>query len=380
MNISDVKRFGLFLVLIFGSLKSVAYPEMIRHGYVNCAACHTTTQGGDLLSPYGRELGKELFSRNDSIFKSSSAEKNYWEVETPEWLRVGADLRLLQVMTESSVASKGRFMIMQVDVDSLWKPHEKVSVYASMGRFEPNKGDAEWKDFIYVPRLWAQYTETWRDGSEQVSFRVGRFFPVYGVNIAEHTYVNRRYLSLNPGQERLAAELSWNNENYQVVATGMSQRGRFKDYDGEKGYVLQVSKVFGKSARVGMNIYRSRIIQGGSEQDNAFEGLFALIGWTPQFSTLFQADKIYFPHGKTGFLDFLKFSYEYTQGVQLFLTQEYYNANTEKTDPHVESYGLGVQYFPFPNFDFFATYKKTKDTSQLNEFQNVVWLIAHFYL
>lgn len=374
-----MKNLFVLVFVIFGGRHVWAYPEMIRHGYVNCSACHTTHQGGDMLSLYGRELSKELFSRNDSIFKSPSAEKKYWEIESPEWLRVGANIRLLQTLTENSQASKGRFMFMQVDVDTLWKIAEKVQAYVSVGRFEPSKPDAEWRDFIYMPRAWVQYQDAWRGGAETGSVRVGRFYPVYGINIAEHTYVTRRYLDFNPGQERVSAELAWNNENYQIVATGIAQRARFDQYDGEKGYVLQVSKVFGPRAKAGLNIYRSTVTQGGREEDKAFEGVFALIGWSTEFSTLFQADKIYYPGGKTGFVDLSKFSYEYTQGVQLFITQEYYNADTEKTDPHVESYGVGVQYFPFPNFDFFTTYKKTKDSSQLDEYQDVVWLIAHIY-
>lgn len=375
-----MRSFCLFVLLFFLKPFVWAYPEMIRHGYVNCLACHTTHQGGDMLSAYGKELGKELFSRNDSLFKSPNAEKKYWEIETPEWLQVGANVRLLQTMTENSVASKGRFMFMQVDLDGLFKIGDKVKVYSSLGRYEPSKPEAEWKDFVYSPRLWAQYSEFWNGGVETAALRVGRFYPVYGINLVEHTYVNRRYLDFNPGQERIAAEISWSNENYQVVATGLKQRARFDQYDDESGYVVQLSKVFGKNARAGFNIYRSKLSQNGGDQDKAYEGVYALIGWTTEFSTLFQADKIYYPGGKTGFLDFLKFGYEYTQGVQLFLTQEYYNPDTEKTDPHVESYGLGVQYFPFPNFDFFATFKKTKDSSQLDEYQNVVWLIAHIYL
>lgn len=374
-------RISVFLVLlVLATVKSFAYPDMIRHGYVNCMACHTTHQGGDMLSAYGRELGKELYSRNDSLFKSANAEKSYWEIETPEWLKVGANVRLLQTMSESSVASKGRFMIMQVDVDSLFKVNERTIVYASVGRYENSQSDAEWKDFIYSPRLWTQYTHTWRGGAEVASLRAGRFYPVYGINIAEHTYVNRRYLDFNPGQERIMAELAWSNENYQVVASGLGQRGRYDKYDDEKGYVLQVSKVFGKATRAGVNIYRSQLDQGNTKMDKSFEGVFAMIGWTPEVSMLLQADKIYYPNGKTGFLDFVKVNYEYTQGVHLFVTQEYYNADMQKTDPHLESYGIGAQYFPFPNFDFFATFKKTKDSSQLDEYQNVVWLIAHFYL
>src|SRR5438445_10419393 len=246
---------------------------MIRHGYVNCMACHTTRQGGDLLSPYGKELGKELFSRNDSIFKTPKSEKNYWEIETPEWLSVGANARLLQTFSESSVASEGRFMIMQVDIDALVKATENISFYGSIGRYEPSKPDAEWRDFIYTPRVWAQYSQNWRDGAEGASIRAGRFYPTYGINIAEHTFATRRYLEFNPGQERVSVEASWSDENYQITATGILERANFDKYDPEKGYAIQISKVFGKTVRAGANIYRTTLTQNSIDQDKAFEGV-----------------------------------------------------------------------------------------------------------
>ncbi|MGE0633226.1 MAG: hypothetical protein AB7O96_12505 [Pseudobdellovibrionaceae bacterium] len=371
-----MKRVLLFFLLAFVN-KAWSFPETIRHGYVNCMACHTTSQGGDLLSLYGRELSKEIFSRKDSIFKTSQTEKNYWEVETPEWLNVGGDVRLLQTFSESSVASKGRFMVMQVDLDGVAKLGENLQFYGSVGRYEPTAANSEWQDFIYTPRAWIQYSHS--DGAKFMALRVGRFFPTYGINIPEHTYVTRRYLDFNPGQERLSAEISWSNENYQFVATALSKRATFERYDPERGYVLQLSKVFGKNARIGVNLYRSKLTQSGVEQNKAFEGVYALVGLAPEWSMLVQVDRIYYPHGKTGVDDLLKFSYEYTQGLQFFFTQEYYNKDTVKTDPHVEAFGVGAEYFPAPNVELVATYRQYKDSSQLNELQKQVWLIAHLY-
>lgn len=370
----------IFIFFILVGSMARAYPELIRHGYVNCMACHTTSQGGDLLTPYGRELGKELLSRNDSFFAEPSAEKKTWEIKSPDWLRVGLSSRLLQTMTESSVASKGRFMFMQLDVDAMAELQSGLQIYGGVGRYEPTKSNAEWRDFIYVPRLWGRYVFTQRDGAELYSFRAGRFFPSYGINLAEHAYVTRRYLEFNPGQERVSFETAWSNENYQATVTVLAQRAFYEKFDDENGYVLQASKVFGKTTRLGMNIYRSHLSQNGSRMEKAFEGIFALIGWNTQYSLLLQVDQIHQPDSKTGLVDLMKWGFEYTQGVQLFFTQEYYNANTEKTDPHTEAYGVGVHYFPQSNFDFFATFKKQKDSAQLSEFQNIVWLIAHVYL
>ncbi len=352
---------------------------MIRHGYVSCLACHTTHQGGDLLTAYGKELSKELFSRNDSWLQTSKDVDSSWRIETPDWLRLGSQVRLLQTFSESSVASKGRFMIMQVDVDGVADLSPNLQIYSAIGRYEPPQPDAEWKDFIYSPRAWIQYSENWNDSADTASLRIGRFYPNYGINLIEHTYVNRRYLEFNPGQERLSAELAYSTQNYQVVATGLTHRSNYQEYDSEKGYTVQVSKVFGKSARAGVNLYRSQLNSRGTLQDKKYDGVFALIGWTTEFSTLIQADRIYRADGKQGFLDFIKFGYEYAKGIQLFATQEYYNADTTVTEPHVEAYGVGVHYFPVTNFDFFLSIKKQKDSVQLNEFQNVMWLIGHMY-
>jgi hypothetical protein len=378
-------KFYLFLVLLlagpFFPRVAHAYPEMVRHGYVNCMACHTTPHGGDMLSMYGRELGKELLSRNDSVFKSSGAkEKNYLEIETPEWLNVGASARFLQAFSESSIASKAQFVIMQIDIDALTKLYEeKIKLYASIGRFEPSKADAEWQDFIYTPRVWVQYQENW--GGSKVSFlRAGRFFPAYGLQIPEHNFVTRKNLGFNPGQERVAAEATWSDEDYQFSATALFQRAQFADYVPEKGYVLQASKVFGKNARAGINMYRSTLTQSGADTKQSFEGVYALIGWDEQITTLVQADRLNSPDGKTGFLDLFKLSYEWIPGLQVAAFQQYSNSDTQKTGPHQESFGVEVYYFPLPNFNLSAALAKQKDSAELDEQQTKAWFVAHFYL
>ncbi|MGZ3742643.1 MAG: hypothetical protein ACXWRE_01910 [Pseudobdellovibrionaceae bacterium] len=374
---SSAKYLILIIVSIFTS-RLWAYPETVRHGYMNCMACHTSPQGGDLLSPYGRQLGKELFSRNESIFKLTNSEKGYLEIETPEWMSVGVNLRLLQAFSQSSVASKGQFVIMQMDIDSLFKIlEEKLKFYAAIGRFEPSTPQAEWKDFIYTPRLWLQYQEVGE--GEQVGFlRAGRFFPSYGINIPEHNFLSRRELDFNPGQERVAVEATGSNERYQLTGDLLFQRANFNEYVPEKGFVIQLSKVFGENSRAGINSYRSTVTINSVEEKKSQDGIFALMGWNEKVSILIQADRIY-SAGQTGFLDLFKVNYEWTKGLEIAAFQEYYNADTRKTDPHTEAYGLETSYFPIPNFNLVAAYKKQKDSSQLDEYQDIAWLIAHAY-
>lgn len=376
-RVASLKTFLVFFILTLSN-EIWAYPELIRHGYVSCAACHVTSQGGGLLNSYGKELSKELLSRNDSPFRDANQEKRLLEIKSPDWLQMGGQTRFLQTFSESSVASKGRFMVMQVEFESLARWSEEVSFYSSVGRFEATKPEAEWKDFVYLPELWIRYQKN--EGPRTWGLRAGRFYPVYGLWLSEHTLVNRKYLGLNPGEERLAIELSYLNENFQLFVTGLQARAQNGRMDPEKGYTAQLSRVYGSKSRVGVNLYRSKLEQSGNEVEKSHEGLFALVGWTEKLAMLFQIDQIHNSDGKIGALDLLKFSWEAAQGVEVSFTQEYYNTDTQRSDPRFEAYGVGVQYFPFPNFDFYAAFREQKDSSQLNEFQKVVWLIGHFYL
>ena len=56
---------GLSLIFVFSVLTmnfANAFPEMVRHGYTNCTACHVAANGGGILTPYGSTLSEEVLS------------------------------------------------------------------------------------------------------------------------------------------------------------------------------------------------------------------------------------------------------------------------------------------------------------------------------
>jgi hypothetical protein len=270
-------------------------------------------------------------------------------------------------------------MIMQAEVDALANLNDTMGVYLSIGRLEANSANAEWKDFVYFPRLWFQYQWQDAEGSKTAKLRLGRFLPVYGVLIPEHTYSTRQYLGFGPGQERQAADIYLSNEDYQFSLTRILAKAQGSLYENESGWVTQLSRVYGKAARAGISFYRTKSKNADVETKTEFEGLFLLMGWQLKNSILFQIDRIHAADGKTGIVDLIKYSYEYIRGLELFITQEYHNADKEKTDPHFEAYGIGAEYFPTANLDLFLTFKEMKDSSQLDEFQRQLWLIGHIY-
>ena len=74
-----------------------AYPAMIRHGYTQCASCHTDPSGGSLLNEYGRAQSELLLSsrwgKDDDAEPARSSRALFGLVELPSGLTAGAWLR-----------------------------------------------------------------------------------------------------------------------------------------------------------------------------------------------------------------------------------------------------------------------------------------------
>src|SRR5436190_6515955 len=101
----------LWPLLLWGN-QALAFPEMIRHGYVNCTTCHVSPSGGGTLTEYGRELSKEVLS---TWSKEGEANMAYGLVKPPEWLLFGGDYRSVYVYRDTPLYRDGRYILMQTD-------------------------------------------------------------------------------------------------------------------------------------------------------------------------------------------------------------------------------------------------------------------------
>jgi hypothetical protein len=66
--------------------------------------------------------------------------------------------------------------------------------------------------------------------------------------------------------------------------------------------------------------------------------------------------------------------------VHLVAFQEYSNLDMEKSNPKFEAYSAGAEWFPHPHWDFYGLYRRERDTGVGNDWQDVVWLLGHYYL
>lgn len=377
-------RRALFVAVLCTAPFVEAYPEMVKHGYTKCSTCHFSVNGGDLVTMYGRALGREVFApappsatgAAEEVPASLDGERAEGGLigRGPEWLRWGLNARLLQTYVDNSLMTRGRFLIMQADLDAV-ATLERWKVYTSVGRYEPKSNQADPNDFSYFPRAWVSYDLMDGSGDAQLVLKGGRFYPAYGLMIPEHIYVTRALNAFGPGQERKALELAWVAPFYEIVFTRIEGRYQHRQEAEEKGAVAQLALTPTPKLKLGMNAYRSTM---PGDKVTAMDGLFALAGLDDHWSLLLQVDRLYPGAGKTGVTALAKLDYEWSPGLNLFATEEYSSPDTEKTDPHFDALGLGAQYHFTPELELTATARLEKNSGLLNEHAKVFWAILHW--
>lgn len=374
----------LLIVLIVCSEFAMAFPEMVAHGYTHCTACHTNVAGGGTLSEYGRNLSRELLSQKTLNGKPAAEgdEKFLWgAVELPKWLMLSGDLRTMQLMSESSVASRARFMIMQVDLDADLYPTPWLHSFVSVGRIEPRVDQPEAKDFVSIPRAGFDFALTPEVASDRWNLRLGRFLPTFGIAFAEHTLATRTKLDFGPGQERYGGELSILSEHSSVAFTFITLQANGNQNKAERGGIIQYSHSLGEKAKFNLGYYQSvREASPGVDYTRKVFSASAITELPHDWYAMFEIDRPQDANSKWGFIEVLKLGNEIFQGLHAIGIQEYSNADFDQANPRFESYGVGVEWYPRPHWDLSGIFRRERNTALRDEFDNVVWLIGHVYL
>src|SRR5579872_5347575 len=117
-RLAALRRFGAPALAAFFAFSlaqsAFAFPELVRHGYVNCTSCHVSPSGGGALTEYGRQLSADVLSMS-----SYEGEGGFLHgaAKLPEWLAVGGDVRAIQIYRSTPQATQWRFLFMQADYE-----------------------------------------------------------------------------------------------------------------------------------------------------------------------------------------------------------------------------------------------------------------------
>jgi hypothetical protein len=128
----------VLLITLLTLSKAEAFPELIRHGYVNCVSCHISPSGGGLINDYGRSFSREGLSTFSRPGEEGVLHGLIGREQLPKWLTVGGDARGAQVHHENEFVREGRFYTMQADLEAAAKV-KNLTIALSAGRFQTGR-------------------------------------------------------------------------------------------------------------------------------------------------------------------------------------------------------------------------------------------------
>jgi hypothetical protein len=359
------------LALLLFSAPAHAFPEMVRHHYVNCNSCHASPSGGGLLNEYGRGMAAEILStwsyENESLFFHGAIKPE----KIPKAVNVGGDLRVLQVHREDRSVREGRFILMQSQVEAGLTAGPVMAV-AAFGK--PNRQNQIEPEF---PRFYLLANAT-----ETLQVRAGRILPPFGLNVANHNVPTRQALGFGYDSERNTLEAHWNGEQWHGAFSASQARLRSRVGENERAASFQLERFFNDSHRVGFSTW-----SGESDRQKRWLGsLHGIFGFTERLYLLsevvLQSKKSKAPRSEReeGIYHFGRFGFEITKGVHLLALEEFSKSNLKATRTQFVSFGAGALWYPRPHFELELTLNQRKNLQTSREFEDYAYLMLHYYL
>lgn len=358
------------LLSVFSATPAQAYPEMVRHGYTNCTACHLSPTGGGLLNFYGRELSREVLSAWGQG-EEGTRESNfvYMKEKLPEWLNLGGEVRTVELYQDTSAFRRGKFMLMQADLAGAvlagnWTFAASIGLQGEAKRYQPDASE-------FLSRShYAQYRL-----NEEIAFRAGRFFPAYGINTADHVTSIKRNLKMGqPGGESYNLEASYLGERWNGILTGILGQPDVSESRREKGFAAQGAFAVSEKSKIGWSFLHAST----PTATRNVTGPFAILGFTPHFFLLSELDLEMESSGNE-VVTYNRLNYEFIQGIHGYLTHEILGLDPSLWGTQSQMYGWGFQFFPRPHFEVNLSWQM-KRSPVVPGTDNYAWLLFHFYL
>lgn len=355
------------LILFFGimtSITALAYPELIRHGYNNCQACHVAPSGGGTLSSYGRSLSAELMSAWGTEKEAGFLHGAFDREKLESKVLMGGDIRMLQAHKEDEFVKAGRFIKMQSDIGAAivrgaW------TLAANVGAWEQDT----WK--ATVSNAYLMYKPL-----DELSIRIGQFIPQYGIYIKDHIYFIRSFLGLGLDSQKNTVEVQWTGEDWtSQISLATDKSGTLNN---EKIITLQVQRYFLDKHKVAFNYWHS----SADTYTKDVLGTWALLGFTKKIFLLLEADlqqKNENAANTKSLIEFLKFGYTFTQGLDGLVLAESVQSDLADSKTKIDRYGLGFQFFPRPHFELSGAWLKQANHNVSDQWGDYAWLQLHYY-
>ncbi|HVE87602.1 MAG TPA: hypothetical protein VND93_32315, partial [Myxococcales bacterium] len=180
-------RRALVLVAAVAGAAARAYPHFqLSSDVAMCQSCHVAPAGGGMLTDFGRDQSE------DPLSGGGNGGLLHGLIRPPGWLRVSGDVRLAGLANAPGRAEGVEWAAFPMQADlSLRVGTDLISVVGSAGlravarRPDVQNGSDASPD--PSPVLSREHYVIFRPADSPYYVRAGRFFPPYGLRLADHT-------------------------------------------------------------------------------------------------------------------------------------------------------------------------------------------------
>lgn len=269
----------------------------------------------------------------------------------PKFLDIGGDVRTARLEVRTPNFHLQKSFLMQADLEAA--VHIKNLTFSALiGSYGE---EIPFEESTVIEPEARRYYALAKFG-RTMTVRAGKFFPAYGLMIADHSASIRKGLWWAQGAETYNLEIGVYQRYGEFLIT-MAQ-------DPEDGNIpnYQTGRLIayvGRNSQVGISYY-------ADEQENESIGIHTVWGWTKKFWTLAEFDAKTVDFDTTGIL-WTATKWEPWRGV---VGAVKYSALINEDIQHTA--GLGLQWFPIPH------YQLSVDAYAREDYESYI-LISHYY-
>jgi len=365
----------LLVVLLLAPSAADAFPSNSRLGYSSCTSCHVSPTGGGVLNGYGRMSASEFLST-----WSYANEEEPLHGALHEWVPndgdvfIGGDVRYIDLASRRGSGSLRKSFFMQEDLELALPFTPDVTLVASGGNYAKDL-DGHSTGFQSRRHYVLFNMDDW------ISFRVGRFFPAYGIMVEDHTVATRQGLGFDEGGETYNAEVALRSEVGELIATGIAS-GSSVTLQSDTGVVsstnavaLRATAYVGKASQVGLSAMHARTSVSGEVSRSLKYGAFANVGFTSRLYLLSEVDLSKTATSHDQLFSYNLLGYELVKGLHV--------GGVYQRRADIDQVGWRLQWFPRPHFELAAGYLRDYGRAPCGKTvfkADTATLLVHYYL
>ena len=201
---------SLALAVVAPERTAAAYPQLVLNYDQTCTGCHLSPAGGNLLNENGLSVAENM-----SQF-GTAPEFFYGKLGTPSWLTLGGDLRGASGYIQSPTRVLTSFpMQIEAYASAIFG---QFTVHVNVGT-RPTEYGNEAATSVWAREHYVMWQQKPGEGTG-VFVRAGRFMPVYGLRLAEHTTYIRQYGGTQLYSDTYGVHAAYIQPEYEAHLTG----------------------------------------------------------------------------------------------------------------------------------------------------------------